>query len=143
MFHKTITLFNRNGGQWIPTVIDNVQMITDKAVIIRTFGEKSQDNGVAFINYTPSGTDAIISGKMWLPPKKYEALYDKTGCITFRSGENFDFIVFDSFPSDIIPDSLYGIDGFYQYCLKNYDGVYAVTGSVKYDLLPHFEVSVR
>lgn len=56
MFNDTITLFNRyhsnnTGDTWYPHVLHNVEINTDKANIIATYGQESLDSALVIIHY--------------------------------------------------------------------------------------------
>lgn len=56
MYNKTITLFNRYnsraGDMWYPTIIRNVDLIVDKALIVAKLGENSSDKAMLHVKYS-------------------------------------------------------------------------------------------
>ena len=146
MYKRTITLFNRFNNSWYPTIINNVDFNADKAAIIGRYGAQSQDRATLHIRYSKSGDDIEIARKTWLPPKEYRAQESVNDTLTFTDGnENFDFIYVGEWESEeVISDDAYGIDGFYNYMNKHYDGVFSISSvSSPFVLIPHFEIVVR
>ena len=95
MYTDTITLFNRkenrSGDIWYPSILHNVNLNVDKAEIIAKYGAESKDVSTLNVKYAVSGNQKIIGGKVWLPPKEWDALVDPSECLTFTAGEAFDF----------------------------------------------------
>ena len=55
MYQDTVTLFNRKrsrlGDMWYPTVLHNVNVNTDKAVMVSTYGEQSQNSAILNVKF--------------------------------------------------------------------------------------------
>ena len=142
MRRKTITLFNRHGDKWYPTVFENVYLNTDRAKVIAMYGENSSDRAVLHIWFRHSGSEAIASGKMYLFPIQYRETTEPENYFTFAAGEKFDFFMEGVWTgAGEINDSSYGINGFYDYMNRRSDVVYAITSATRYDMLAHFEVT--
>lgn len=140
MYAKTITLFNHyvNGttNEWRATVLHGVDLIVDRAVIVSRLGENSKDKGTLHIRMK----DGKIQGHKVMSPKEWQ-LNPNDG-ITFKTGNNFDFILADEWKGDAtISDANY-TGGFYNHMNKTYDGVYSLTSATEYTLIPHMEITV-
>lgn len=141
MYQKTITLFNRSGSRWIPTVLHNVDLNIDRAVIVSRYGADSNDRAILHVRCNIDDGNVYIEGKPWVTPAQYR---NTAGALTFTSGEEFDFFIEGEYgDGSAISDDAFGIDGFYDYMNRQYD-CYAITSvSGPYSLLPHFEVTAR
>lgn len=147
IYKQTVTVFNRVKSNddtfWYPTVIENVHLITDRSIIISTYGEQSADNAKLHIRYKPVSGSAVVNGKTYMPPKQFRAEGTPGGNITFAFGDDFDFIMEGAYSeAGPIDDAAYK-NGFYNYMNKTYDNVFAITSVSKFNLLPHFEISAR
>jgi len=147
IYQQTITLFNRqtvNGvTTWYPFVISGVHLIMDKAIIISTYGEQSQDNAKVHIRYVPSADGAVVRGKTYMLPKQFARDGDPTRNFTLGIGDAFDFIMEGDYGSESpIADADYR-NGFYNYMNKNYDNVFAISTVSKFNLIPHFEIGAK
>lgn len=146
MYDKTITLFNRRGSTWIPTIIHNVDLNADLAAIVQRFGATSNSRSVLHIRYRKNGDSITVEDKVWLPPIAWRKQSGAECTLTFTEGnEDFDFFYAGEYgDGTIISDDDFGIDGFYDYMVRNYDGVYAISSvSTPYVLIPHFEIVGR
>jgi len=152
MYNDTITLFNRvrtaQGDTWRATVLTNVNLVLDKAAVIETYGESSQDNAVLNVRlYNTGGTLWIMSDGVsfvYVPPKEYQRLEDKTGYLTFTPGNGFDFFWRGIWTGgSVIADENYGDMSFYDWMTVNYDHVYAVTSVSELSVIPHLEITAR
>lgn len=144
MYQDTITLFNRkpggaSGDTWYPTVIKNVDLNVDRAAILAKYGAESQDNAVLHIRYKKSGSDAVVAGKRWLPPKEWK---QDENTLTFTGGTQFDFFWMGEWMGGIVKDSDYG-EGFYDHMNRTHDYVFAVASVAMYSVIPHFEIMGR
>lgn len=147
LYKQTVTVFNRvetaETTLWYPTVIENVHLIIDRAIIISTYGEQAQDNAKLHIRYVPSGDDAIVAGKTYMTPKVFRKQGNPSSDITFAFGDRFDFIMAGAYgesgPFD--DDDFKG--GFFNYMNKTYDEVFAITNVSKFNLIPHFEITAK
>ena len=159
LYKQTVTLFNRVSAKsgevfWYPTVINGVHLITTKSSSWSGRAENESDDVRLHIQYTPSGSDALIKCaddqfKKWLEPKVWRRLpqEEKLENLTFAFGdaEVFDFFVEGVFAgaSGPISDSAYERKGFYNFMNSQFDGVYAITSVSRYNLIPHFEIMAR
>lgn len=153
IFKQTITLFNRyESGEgnlvWIPTILNGVHLVVDRAKLISMYGENTTDNVMVHVMYSMDGENVMIGDKKYVPPKDFMRLSDKEGYITFQMGDNFDFFMEGAWEVNgmestaEISDEAYR-NGFYNYMNHTYDNVFAVTSCAKYSLIPHFEVTGR
>lgn len=146
MYSDTVTIFNRYesrlGDMWYPTVLHDVNVMSDRSAIVQKYGEESKDNAVLNVQYSTEQDDIKIAGKSYLTPKAWDRqtndLLPET--ITFTPGEKFDFFFVGEWPEDPIADDDYD-NGFYDYMNGTYDGVYAVTSVAKLGVIPHFEIT--
>lgn len=134
MFKDNITVFNRKGSLWYPTVLHDVNLNIDRASIVKTYGENSADTCILNIHFP---TD-----KPYLPPKEWQALTDPSGYFTMTAGQKFDFFWMGEWSGDsTVSDENYGIGTFYDYMNKNEDFVFAVTSVGYFSVIPHLEVT--
>lgn len=147
MYKDTVTIFNRfknkSGDAWYPSVLHNVNINLDKATINEKYGEKSQDNVILNVQFTPDSSDKKIGTKIWKPPKEWEKqdLDLLPQAITFTPGQNFDFFYLGEWGNETpISDNDY-TDGFYNYMNSKHDYVFAITSASCYSVIPHFEIT--
>lgn len=148
MYKDTITLFNRvktaQGDIWKATVLTDVNLVLDKAMLISQYGEDTQDNAVLNVKLYLHGGKWIVSDGVsfqYATPKEYQRLADKTGFLTFTPGNAFDFFwrgIWEG--GSTIYDDNYGDESFYDYMVRTYDHVYAVTGFSELSVIPHLEI---
>lgn len=153
MYKDTITLFNRYssslGVLWYPTVLQGVNLNTDKANITSKYGTDTTATATVHIRYDVFDGNKYVENKAYLPPKAWEQQVNDmlSETITFTPGSNFDFFVVGSMFADAeepIKDSSYMPGGFYDYMRKRLDGVYAIEAvSGPFSLIPHFEILGR
>lgn len=145
MYQRTVTLFNRKGSKWIPTVLHNVDLNTDRSAIISRYGENSSDRAILHVRYRLNGDSITIEGKSWIPPIAYKKQNAECTLTFTGGGEEFDFFCVGEWGNgSVINDADYGTDGFYDYMNRNLDGVYAISSvSSPYSLIQHFEITGR
>lgn len=151
MYNDTVTLFNRvktqQGDTWKATVLTGVNLTTDKAAMIDTYGENTNDNAILNVRLYLSGGKWIISDDVsfqYATPKEYQRLPDKTGFLTFTPGNAFDFFWRGIWTGgSTIYDDNYGDESFYDYMARTYDHVYAVTGFAEFSVIPHLEIRAQ
>ena len=144
MFDKTVTIFNQSNGVWYPKVFTDVQVLTDRGYIRRTYGDTSNDSVIVHIpcKYEADGTAVFANGIEFLLPKEFDASpYKQTG-VTFRSGNDFDIIYIGEYSTNAISDSDYQ-GGFFKYMKSTYDNVFATTNVAQFYVVPHFELTGR
>lgn len=146
MYSDTVTIFNRyesrQGDMWYPTVLDHVNIMSDRAAIAQKYGEQSKDSAVVNVRYMTDAGKIMIDGKEYFTPKEWnrqdaESISDT---ITFTPGEKFDFFMIGAYSEQPISDDDYR-DGFYNYMNSQFDGVYAITSVSKLTAIPHFEIT--
>lgn len=143
VYQETITLFNRKPGArgegdiWYPTVIKNVNLNIDKAVIVAQYGPQSQDNALLNIRYRKDGNEILVADKPWMPPLEWDQTVDS---LTFASGTDFDFFWKGEWDGSITQDADYGDEGFYGYMNRTHDYVFAITSVSIFSVIPHFEI---
>ena len=142
MYQRTVTLFNRRGDKWYPTILHDVDLSVDRSAIVQRFGTDSRDRAILHVRYKPGYK---IAGKTWLPPIAWRKQNDPQ-TLTFTEGtEEFDFFYGGEYgDGSVISDEDFGVDGFYDYMNRNYDEVFAITSvSGAYTVIPHFEITGR
>lgn len=151
MFDKTITLFCHNhsdlGDTWFPYLIRGVQINTDKGYLLKSYGADFSDSISIHIPYRKNEAgDMVVDDYLYLSPKAWDAAYNdaKAHLLTFKGGQNFDFIYIGDFNDvgamEMIRDDDYR-NGFYDYFKRNFDDVYAVSSvSGPFSVIPHFEL---
>ena len=145
MYTDTVTIFNKlktaQGITWYPTVLHNVDLITDKAANVAKTGLESADTAKLHIRYTLTAGTITISGKAYKRPKEWAALSisEIPTSLTFNTGDIF---FRGEFPETPINNSDQAYkDGFQTYFGKTYDDVYLInTVGGPYKLIPHFEI---
>ena len=88
MYDETITLFNRYEDQtgnvfWYPTVLQHVDLITDKVANIVRTGIDSADTASLHVAYTPDNGTIVVQGKKWLSPKAWKDHFRQRGFLCF------------------------------------------------------------
>ena len=146
MYSDKITLFNfyrsSLGDMWYPHVIENVNLVIDKAAIIAKYGLESKDNAILNIRFQKEKGQIMVAGQSYLPPLEWERqTNDKLAdSITFASGSEFDFFMVGEF-TELNPILDEDYDGLFNHVKENYDYVFAITSVAKYDAIPHFEIT--
>ena len=138
MYVDTVTVFNRYNGTWKGVVLYNVDLNTDKAMMLKTYGENSQDRSKLHIKYKVKNGVCYIGEYRYVEQREYTG---ENGTITFQEGNNMSFFMKGTAPIFTANDSDY-LDGFFDYMNANYD-VYAISSCAKYSVIPHFEILGR
>lgn len=134
MYRDNITVFNRKGALWYPTVLKGVNLNMSRSAVIEQYGESSADNCVLNVH--------LPAEKPYLPPKEWQALEDPSTAFTFTPGQKHDFFWAGEWNgTEPISDDNYGMMSFYDYMNKNEDFVFAVTGCSFFSVIPHLEVT--
>lgn len=141
MYKDTVTVFNRKNGDdivWHARVLYNVDFNNDIALIRQQYGEGSADRAKLHIMHDSD----IIGSYRYVLPKEFQSLEDVVDEITFQTGEDFDFFWVGVWDGETISDGDY-TRGFFDYMVKTYDNVFAISSVAKYSVIPHFEVMGR
>lgn len=141
MYEKTITLFNHyvsgDTHTWYATMLENVDLIADKSVIVSRLGAESKDRAVLHIKC--NGDD--VQGHQYLDSKAWQQ--SPTAGITFQSGNDFDFVIIGAWNgTSPVSDSAYE-NGFYNHVNATSDNVFAVSSVSRYTVIPHFEITLK
>lgn len=146
MYDKTITLFNRYhsrlGDTWYPTVLHDVDLNIDKAVVTAKYGPESSDKAILHIRYERKDGAIFVGGKKWLPPKQWEAQTNDelAETLTFSDRTNPDLFYWGEWEDIPMLDDDY-TGGFNDYISARKDFVFAVSSvGGPYTLIPHFEI---
>ena len=137
MYRDTVTVFNRYNGTWKGTVLTNVDLNVDRAMMLRQYGENSQDRAKLHIKYRENNGYWCGSYK-FVSPAEYTGA---NGTFTLAEGNNMSFFMDGVAPVLSASDASY-LDGFFDYMNSHYD-VYAITSVARYSVIPHFEVVGR
>lgn len=146
MYSETVTIFNKlktaQGTTWYPTVLHNVDLITDKGANIKKTGLESADTANLHIRYTFVDGAITVAGKAYKRPKEW-ATQSETGftaSLTFTA--SVDFFIRGEYPETPVNDANPAYkNGFYDYINKTRDDVYLInTVGGPYKLIPHFEI---
>lgn len=142
MYNDTVTLFNfhttANGDVWYGKVLQNVDLITDHALLLSKYGENGQDNARLHVKYEKASESKIINGFEYLDPKEWARAgrYEET--VTFQPQK--DFFVKGAWPELIVNDEDYK-KGFFDAVNMLSDNCFMVSSvGGPYDLIPHFEI---
>ena len=141
MYKDTVTVFNRKNGEditWYARVLHNVDFNADVALIRQMYGESAPDRAKLHIMYRSDK----VGNYTYLLPKEFQSQADVSDKITFQTGEDFDFFWLGVWNGTTISDGDYQ-RGFFDYMVKTYDNVFAVSSVAKYSVIPHFEVMGR
>ncbi len=147
MYTDTVTIFNKRGDSkvgitWYPTVLHNVDLITDKGANVAKTGLESADTAKLHIRYTLNNGAIKIAEKTYKRPKEWVALSDLEipTALTFNSGS--DFFARGEFSETPINESDQAYKGGFQsYFNKTHDDVYLITtAGGPYTVIPHFEI---
>lgn len=138
MYRDTVTVFNRYNGTWKGTVLHNVDLNADRAMMLRQYGENSQDRSKLHLKYTETNGHYCVDGKMFVAPAEYSGA---DGTFTLAEGNDMSFYMEGTAPILSAFDSAY-LDGFFDYMNSHYD-VFAITSVARYSVIPHFEIVGR
>ena len=146
MYTDTVTIFNKRGDSkvgitWYPTVLHNVDLITDKGANVAKTGLESADTAKLHVRYNLTDGAITISGKTYKRQKEWAALsiLETPTSLTFNTGDFFYRGEYSESPINN-SDPAYK-DGFQTYFGKTYDDVYLITTvGGPYKLIPHFEI---
>ena len=151
MYSETITIFNRYhsraGDMWFPHVLENVNLISDKASLMEKYGAETKDSASLHVKYTNRLGRIYIDELPYLPPKEWASLTNDelNDYITFNDDANyFDFFILGDYESSApIMDDDYA-EGFYAEMNKAKDYCYAITSvSSPYKVIKHFEIMAK
>ncbi len=156
MYSETVTLFNRaRGGDgrllWYPTVLTGVDFSVGSAAVVRQYGTVTGDRAMLGVRYSLDDDGEIIiagsGGKKWLAPRAWRASSDaiRRDSVTFGGGSEFDFFIGCRLAcGDVIEDGEFDEDGgFYSFCNRIRDDVFAVNSVSRFLLIPHLEITGR
>lgn len=139
MYRDTVTLFCRYAdGEKVyfrPYVLRNVDFNADKARILTTYGESSQDRAILHLRLV----NGFCNGFQYVPPKEYTG---DAGTFSLKSGNEFDFFAYGEHDTGVIDDDDYP-EGYYNYLNRTLDNVFIITSASKYSVIPHIEVTGR
>lgn len=148
MYRDVVTLFCRyaDGDKvyWRVYTLENVDFNADKARILNTYGESSQDRAILHLRLK----NGFCNGLLYVEPKQYTGA---EGTFSLKSGLDFDFFAVGSYTvneiqalnsSGVIDDDDYP-DGFYNVFNRTHDNVFIITSAAKYSVIPHIEVTGR
>lgn len=138
MYRDTVTVFNRYNGTWKGTVLTGVDLNTDRAMMLRTYGENSQDRSKLHIKYTEKNGNTYVNSYKFVAPAEYTGA---DGTFTLAEGNNASFYMEGTAPLFSASDDSY-LDGFFDYMNSHYD-VFTITSVAKYSVIPHFEIIAR
>ena len=145
-YNSKIIIYNQAGtgeiGDTVTfygTALENVRLEWTEAKSISTMGEKNANRCTAKIY-------DLDMPKAYVTPETWQGLSDKTAALTFDK-QTF-FIITDKSdiginnvpaPTGAVSDSLYA-DGFKEYLITTYGGVFEVNTIDHYSLIPHWEI---
>ena len=134
MYKDTVTLFCKYQNTWKATVLNNVDLNTDRGKIVGTYGEHCTDRAMLHIKFRPDGAKIKVGDVSWHTPEDYIG-----EGITFNTGDDFSFFIPDKWNgADIINDDEYTV-GFFDYIASQREA-YRITSVSMYSVIPHFEI---
>lgn len=155
MYSKTVTVFNyyesktTGDAYWYPHVLSNVDLNTDRGVIIKKYGPDTADNAQLHILYgvNQSGQKVIADKDSnaipWLSPKEWRKQTNDLLSKTLTFSPEDDFFWEGEWDKGIVNDDDFP-GGFYQHMNQNKDNVFKITSvGGPYTLIPHFEVLAK
>lgn len=132
MHDKTVTVFCHVGDIWRATVLNNVYFAGHNNITVSTDGEKASDEYLLMIDI-----DEGVAAK-YIKPKAFE-VYEGEDKFTLREG---DIVALGEYESGNDLEYMeYG--GFLSYMKSKYDDVYSISSIKRFDVIPHFEVTVK
>ena len=137
MYRDTVTVFCRYNGQWKGTVLENVDLNIDRAMMLRQYGENSQDRAKLHIKYRENN-GYWVGRNRFVSPSEYSG---EEGTFTLAEGNNLSFFMEGVAPILSASDASY-LDGFFDYMNSHYQ-VFAVSSVARYSVIPHFEIIGR
>ena len=140
MFEDTITLFNRYGDEWWPTVIKGVHLNTDRRSIVAQYGYQCKDLALLFVPYV---RPIVVADKPYLEPKAWLKAGEPQTFITLAGGEKFDFFWTGIWDGAGPVSDVDFPRGFYDHMNRTYDGVYAITSVFRFKAIPYFAILGR
>lgn len=148
MYSDTVTIFNRKTAadgtvRWYPTVLEGVDLNTDRAAIAARYGYESRDKAALHVRWARSQDGPMVGGKRWLAPEDWRREDDPAGAVTFAAGEAFDFFLEGTWDREGPVDDADFRGGLYACLLRERDGVFAVTSAAMFSVIPHFEITGR
>ena len=149
MYDKTITIFNyrEDSHNWRTAVFTGVDVIEHTGRSATQHGNSNEDNVEILLHATSaqvaSATD--VNGEIvelqYLTPKVYAVAEDVSGYFTMTPESDF-IMVGNHGESMPLNDDEYE-EGLYHAMNALHDGVYMITGTTWYTLMPHFEIGGR
>ncbi len=139
MYNDVVTVFNYQNGIWYPSILCRVNLIiTDSSKSVAQAGKTNADTAKLIVNTTSEKAIRTPCGqKQFLSPKEYAVCSSPADYLTFTVGQDF---FYDGKWSDQSPIVDNYESGLYHALNDEYDGVFLITSSTFYGLLPHFEI---
>lgn len=150
MYTNTVTIFNCTGSEnkgyvWYPTVLYNVDLMMDKGAIMQRMGTDKADAAKLHVKYGRSGNNIVVNGKVYLPPKEWNAQINELKATTLTFNGGVDFFMLGEYPESPVDDNDHikgtQISGFFDSMNRKKDFVFRVSNvGGPYKLIPHFEI---
>ncbi len=144
VYCDTITVFNyhKKSDCWYPSVIPGVDLLEAKSRSATATGTNNADAVDIIIRCTPGKEITTAAGaKRYVGLKEYAKSDTPEEFITFTP--ECDFIYAGAWPeTEPLLDDDYD-EGLYHAMNEGYDGVYMISSTGFYGLLPHFEIGGR
>lgn len=149
MYDVTITIFNyrKANHSWYTSVFEGVNVIEHTGKSSTQHGTSNDDNVEIILHADADRIAKAIDGSgeplslRYLLPKTYAAAEDVTGCFTMAPECDF-VMIGNHWEAEPLDDDAYE-EGLYHAMNNEHDGVYMITGTTWYSLLPHFEIGGR
>lgn len=153
MYTETITLFNRHhsrrGDMWYPHILNNVDLIVDKASILQKYGAETKEKARLHIKYKIDNEDkCIMINKIpYLNLKEWLKIEDdeKPNYVTFNADATyFDFFILGEYENTYpIEDSKDADRSLIDILSDDYEVYVLSSVSSPYKVIPHFEILAR
>ena len=140
MYNDTVTVFNRRGDFWYPTVLRGVHLVIGRNTTAARYGWDSDIQAALLV---PVDGDGLVGGKEYVPPKAWREVPDPESFVTFQTGEEHDFFIMGRWEILCPVDEGEYPGGFYQSLRRTRDGVFAIANLTRYRVIPHFEIVGR
>ena len=149
MYDATITLFNyrKKDDTWRTLVFQGVDLIEHISERATTQGHSNQDAVEIILRTRSDRTAMAVDGDgnsvpvKFVTPKEYAELQSVEGFFTLAPEKDF-IVVGDHRSSEVMKDDDYE-EGLYTEMNYECNGVYMITNTTWYSLLPHFEIGGR
>ncbi len=142
MAGDTVTVYNRLGDSWYPTVLRQVHARLRRGAGPAAIGTGREDELTVLVPFVPGPEGPSVGGRIYRPPKAWQAAADPERYVTFDPGPAGTVLVLGE-REDVPVGEKDWPEGFYAHMDRSGDGAFALTAAARYEALPHFELTGR